>query len=200
MIGYIKGELIESRPGKIVVENNGIGYNIIVSEGVREELPSIGEQVRIFTYTGVREDAISLYGFLTRDSLDMFYQLLGVSGVGPKGAQMILSVFTVPDLKYAILTDNSTLISKTPTIGKKTAERIIIDLKDKISEDDILNLSPSTDVNDDKKLPDSVKDAVDALVALGYDRKQAVNAVKNIDKPEELDTNNLLKAALKYLF
>ncbi len=200
MIGYIKGELIESRPGKIVVENNGIGYNIIVSEGVREELPAIGEQVKIFTYTGVREDAISLYGFLTRDSLDMFYQLLGVSGVGPKGAQMILSVFTVPDLKYAILTDNSTLISKTPTIGKKTAERIIIDLKDKISEDDILNLSPSTDVNDDKKLPDSVKDAVDALVALGYDRKQAVNAVKNIDKPEELDTNNLLKAALKYLF
>lgn len=200
MIGYIKGELIESRPGKIVVENNGIGYNIIVSEGVREELPSIGEQVKIFTFTGVREDAISLYGFLTRDSLDMFYQLLGVSGVGPKGAQMILSVFTVPDLKYAILTDNSTLISKTPTIGKKTAERIIIDLKDKISEDDILNLSASTDVNDDKKLPDSVKDAVDALVALGYDRKQAVNAVKNIDKPEELDTNNLLKAALKYLF
>lgn len=201
MIGYIRGELVESRPGKIVVDVNGIGYNVIVSEGTRDELPSIGNEIKVYTYTSVREDAVTLYGFLERDSLDMFYMLLGVSGVGPKGAQMILSVFSVPDLKYAIITENSTLISKAPTIGKKTAERIIIDLKDKIDKEELL--APSSQVNDigkNEKLEGAALDAVDALAALGYDKREATKAVMSIEHVEELDTNMILKQALKYLF
>lgn len=201
MIGYVKGELVESRNGKIVVEVNGIGYNIIVSDTLREELPSIGNQVKIYTYTSVREDAINLYGFTSRDSLDMFYMLLGVSGVGPKGAQSILSFFNVMDLKYAIISENSTLISKAPTIGKKTAERIVIDLKDKISKEDLLVGANDIGVtSSNKDVPDEAKDAIDALAALGYDKKDATKAILSIDHVEELDTNTILKQALKYLY
>ncbi|MCQ2523234.1 MAG: Holliday junction branch migration protein RuvA [Lachnospiraceae bacterium] len=201
MIGYVKGELVESRNGKIVVEVNGIGYNIIVSDTLREELPSIGNQVKIYTYTSVREDAINLYGFTSRDSLDMFYMLLGVSGVGPKGAQSILSFFNVMDLKYAIISENSTLISKAPTIGKKTAERIVIDLKDKISKEDLLVGANDIGVtSSNKDVPDEAKDAIDALAALGYDKKEATKAILSIEHVEELDTNTILKQALKYLY
>ena len=201
MIGYVKGELVESRNGKIVVDVNGIGYNIIVSDTLREELPAIGNLVKIYTYTSVREDAISLYGFTNRDSLDMFYMLLGVSGVGPKGAQSILSFFNVLDLKYAIISENSTLIAKAPTIGKKTAERIVIDLKDKISKEDLLpaaDISISTAKSAD--LPSEALDAIDALAALGYDRKEATRAIASIEHVEELDSNMILKQALKYLY
>lgn len=201
MIGYVRGELVESRIGKIVVDVNGIGYNIIVAESVREELPAIGEQVKIYTYTSVREDAITLYGFTGRDSLDMFYMLLGVSGVGPKGAQSILSFLNVLDLKYAIFSENSTLISKAPTIGKKTAERIIIDLKDKIAKEDLLvSESTQTVSYSTNNLPSEAVDAIDALAALGYDRKEATRAIASIEHVEELDSNMILKQALKYLY
>lgn len=201
MIGYVKGELVEPRQGKIVVEVNGIGYNIIVSDSLREELPAIGNLVKIYTYTSVREDAISLYGFTSRDSLDMFYLLLGVSGVGPKGAQSILSFFNVLDLKYAIISENSTLIAKAPTIGKKTAERIVIDLKDKISKEDLLMPADANkDTETKENMPSEALDAIEALTALGYDRKEASRAISSIEHIEELDSNMILKQALKYLY
>lgn len=202
MIAYVKGILEESRPGKIIVDNNGIGINIIVSDSLREELPSIGNEVKIYTYMSVREDGMSLYGFLTRDSLDLFNKLIGVSGVGPKGAQALLSAFTVSMVKYYIVTEDVSNLSKAPTIGKKTAERIIVDLKDKINKDEILMLNEELNKNDSKSgiLTSEASDAIEALVALGYDRKSAKEAVMKIDRLEELDSNQILKLSLQYLF
>lgn len=202
MIAYVKGILEESRPGKIIVDNNGIGINIIVSDSLREELPSIGNEVKIYTYMSVREDGMSLYGFLTRDSLDLFNKLIGVSGVGPKGAQALLSAFTVSMVKYYIVTEDVSNLSKAPTIGKKTAERIIVDLKDKINKDEILMLNEELNKIDSKTgiLTAEALDAIEALVALGYDRKSAKEAVMKIEHLEELDSNQILKLSLQYLF
>lgn len=202
MIAYIKGILEESRPGKIVVDNNGIGINIIVADSLREELPSIGNEVKIYTYMSVREDGMSLYGFLTRDALDLFNKLIGVSGVGPKGAQAIISAFTVSMIKYYIVTEDVNNLSKAPTIGKKTAERIIVDLKDKINKDEILMLNEELNKKDSSsiKLPSEAMDAIEALVALGYDRKAAKEAVERIEHVDELDSNQILKLSLQYLF
>lgn len=199
MIGYLRGELVDNRPSKIVIDVNGVGYEVTVSERTRENLPQIGNDVKIYTYMSVREDGISLYGFERIDEQDMFYKLISVSGVGPKGALAVLSVFDVPDLKYAILAGDSTKISKAPTIGKKTAERIIIDLKDKIDESEILNVSPTKSEPSQDKLSIAAADAVDALIALGYDKKAAHNAVSSVEGNDILDTSEILKKALQFL-
>lgn len=197
MIGYLNGELIESRPGKIMIDVNGVGFVVNISESAREELPSIGNPVKVYTYMSVREDDISLFGFLTRDALDMFMLLIGVSGVGPKGAQSILSVFTTYDLKYAIITEDTGKISKAPTIGKKTAERIVLELKDKFGKDEMLEAAGFTKELTTSKLSGNAEEALLALEALGYDHKTALNAISMISNSDELDTNAILKAALK---
>lgn len=197
MIGYVKGILEESRPGKIVVEVNGFGINVFVSDSLREELPAIGNEVKIYTYTAVREDDISLYGFYTRDELDLFNLLISVSGVGPKGAQAMLGAFSVSEIKYFIVTEDVSHLSKAPTIGKKTAERIIIDLKDKVNAEDIAILK---DTAKQSSLPTEAKDAIDALVALGYDKKTAEAAVSKIEGLDELTSNQILKLSLQYMF
>ena len=200
MIAYLKGTLEEIRPGKIVVDVNGIGYNVALSDASIEELPSIGAEVKIFTYLSVREDGMSLYGFLSRDELDMFNLLIGVSGVGPKVAQAILSVAPVPTIKYFIVTSDVNSLSKAPTIGKKTAERIIVDLKDKLGKEPLLGPVDEGKVLNETGLTDDAKDAIEALVALGYDRKEAKTAVLKIEHLEELNTNDILKLSLQYMF
>ncbi len=200
MIAYVKGTLEESRPGKVVVDVNGVGVNVIVSDATREELPAIGNDVKLYTYMSVREDGMSLYGFLRRDSLDLFNLLIGVSGVGPKGAQALLGAFTVSEVKYFIVTEDVNSLSKAPTIGKKTAERIIVDLKDKVNKEDTLALLSDTKVVEANTLTPAASDAIEALVTLGYDRKSAKEAVSKIDHLEELDTNQILKLSLQYLF
>ncbi|MCQ2520385.1 MAG: Holliday junction branch migration protein RuvA [Lachnospiraceae bacterium] len=202
MIGYLRGELAENRLGQIVIDVSGVGYEVTVSEKTRENLPDIGNPVKIFTYMSVREDGVSLFGFARKDEQDMFYKLISVSGVGPKGALAILSVFEVPDLKYAILSEDAAKIAKAPTIGKKTAERIIIDLKDKIDRSEILGVSPSdsASTSDSAKLAPAAEDAVDALIALGYDKNASKKAVMSVEGSEELDTSAILKQALQFLF
>lgn len=202
MIGYLRGELAENRLGQIVIDVSGVGYEVTVSEKTRENLPDIGNPVKIFTYMSVREDGVSLFGFARKDEQDMFYKLISVSGVGPKGALAILSVFEVPDLKYAILSEDAAKIAKAPTIGKKTAERIIIDLKDKIDRSEILGISPSdsASTSDNAKLAPAAEDAIDALIALGYDKNASKKAVMSVEGSEELDTSAILKQALQFLF
>lgn len=202
MIAYLKGTIEESRPGKIVVDVNGMGFNVQVSDATREELPAIGNEVKIYTYMSVREDGMSLYGFLTRDALDLFNLLIGVSGVGPKGAQALLGAFTVSMVKYYIVTEDVNSLSKAPTIGKKTAERIIVDLKDKVNKEDTLMLIEENSKADSKKesLPLEAQDALEGLVALGYDRKTAKEAILKIDGLDELNANQILKLSLQYMF
>lgn len=199
MIGFLRGELVESRPGNIVIDVNGFGINVCISEATREELPAIGNEIKVFTYMSVREDGVTLYGFLRRDTLDLFNLLISVSGVGPKGAQAILGFYSVSDIKYFIVTEDSGKLSKAPTIGKKTAERIIIDLKDKVNKADIEMLEMPSD-SDNSKLSSEANDAVDALVALGYDKKDARRAVSMVEHSEELNSNQILKLALQYMF
>ena len=138
MISYVKGTLSGIMDDVIVVEAGSIGINIHVPLTVVDELPPVGEEVLIYTFLKVSEDALTLYGFNTRRDLDMFRQLIGVSGIGPKGALAILSTLSPDDLRMAILTADAKAISRAPGIGSKTAQRVILDLKEKVSLDDVM--------------------------------------------------------------
>ena len=133
MYSYIKGTLEEVSEDLIVVENNGIGYNIRISARMLDALPARGEQVKIYTYLYVKEDAFSLFGFPSRDELEMFKLLINVSGIGPKGGLAVLSVLSANDLRFAIVAEDAKTISKAPGIGSKTAKRLIIELMGKHS-------------------------------------------------------------------
>ena len=201
MISYIKGELTEIMEDAIVVENNGIGFNIRVPATVISEFSVTGEQVKVYTYLQIREDAHSLYGFLTRDDLEIFKMLINVNGIGPKGALAILSTISPDDLRFAVLSDDVKLISSAPGIGAKTAQKLIIELKDRIKLSDafgqaLAHQESSTGMSVDFS---ARNEAVEALVALGYGNAEALRAVKNIENIEEKDTETILKEALKRL-
>lgn len=155
----------------------------------------------MYTYTYVREDAFLLYGFLTRDDLHVFRQLITVNGVGPKGALGILSVMSAQDLRFAIIAADSKMIAKAPGIGKKTAERVILDLRDKVSVEDMLDESSERVAVSSGTAESSARnDAVEALVALGYGASEALKAVNRVTEVDETDTEAILKAALKLMF
>lgn len=198
MYSYIKGELVEKKDGTIVVDNHGIGYNISVSDATVEALPSVGTDVKIYTYTYVREDALGLFGFLTHDDLEMFRLLLTVNGIGPKGALAVLSVLSVDELRFCIIGEDVKKIEKVPGIGKKTAQRLIIDLKDKVDVDKLLSPDEATDVTESTNTNGSVRnEAVMALTALGYASSEALHVLKDIVITDDMDVEAVLKEALK---
>lgn len=208
MIAYIKGILADVREDGIVVETGSIGYNIMVSGNVIGMLPGIGSEVKIHTYTHVREDAFLLYGFLTKDDLDIFKKCITVSGIGPKGALAILSVMDADSLRFAILSGDAKAIAKAPGVGARTAERLILELKDKVKIEDTLvgheiavgNVIDGASGAGASGLNAMKKDAVEALVALGYSSTEALKAVNQIEDLEGMDSEAILKAALKYIF
>lgn len=198
MYAYIKGTLEEILEDRIVLENNGIGYNILFSAGKFPLLPPIGSEMRIYTYTAVREDAFLLFGFQTKEELDLFKKLIGVSGIGPKGGLAILSTLSVSEIIAAIVTGDAKKIAKSPGIGAKTAERVIIDLKDKVSlESAILDFREKEVA--EEEFGEEAKEAVEALTALGYGAKEAKTAVQKAGMEGLHTSSGLLKAALKYL-
>lgn len=200
MIAYVKGILEEIGTDEIVIDVNNIGYRIKVSLRVMEELPGIGNEVKIYTYTYVREDVLALYGFLTKEDLQMFQLLLGVNGVGPKGALGILSMFSSTQLKLAVISQDSKTIAKAPGIGAKTAQRMIIDLKDKISLEDTLEQPNVASKEEWKGNKQAQNDAIEALTALGYSAADSLRAVKAVSATEDMDSEAILKAALKNIF
>lgn len=202
MIAYVKGEIAEITEDNVVVEVGGIGYNIHISAREAQSLPGIGAQIKLHTYTLVREDAFLLYGFLTRDDLDIFKKCITVNGIGPKGALAILSTMDADALRYAILSGDAKAIAKAPGIGGKTAERLILDLKDKVSFDDtMINREISLHQGGGAMQSEgAVKEAVEALVALGYGQTESLRAVGAVADAENMDSGELLKAALKKLF
>lgn len=197
----------------IVVETGGVGLEIRVPLSVLEQLPAIGEEVKIHTYFQVREDGMNLYGFLSRQDKQMFKQLLGVNGIGPKAALGILSTLRPDDLRMAILSEDAKAISKAPGVGAKTAQRIILDLKDKVSMDQLTEHwlsangagagSGAGDADGSSAaltgLAGAAKEAVQALTALGYSNMEASRAVKKVELAEGMTTEDVLKASLKYL-
>lgn len=204
MISYVKGILAEKAKDRIVVESGMMGIGIFVPMSVLEVLPPLGEEVKIYTHLQVREDDMSLYGFLSRSDLEMFRQLLGVNGIGPKGALGILSALRPEDLRLAVMTEDAKAISRAPGVGAKTAQRIILDLKDKVQAEDLLTplLDGSAAVSPaagNGLSGNAAKEAVEALVALGYTNAKAVKAVKSANVTEEMDSEAVLKASLKYL-
>ncbi|MCH5269931.1 MAG: Holliday junction branch migration protein RuvA [Lachnospiraceae bacterium] len=202
MIAYVKGEIAELTEDNVVVEVGGIGFNVKISARVAQSLPGIGQEVKLHTYTLVREDAFSLYGFLSRSELEIFKKCITVSGIGPKGALAVLSVMDADGLRYAILSGDAKAIAKAPGIGARTAERLILELKDKVSYDDAL-IGMEIEKGQAGVLPPAegaVKEAVEALVALGYGQTESLRAVSQIADAESMDSGALLKAALKNLF
>jgi len=139
MISYIRGELVSIEEDKIIVDVNGVGFGIYMPAQTMNLLPSIGEEVKLHTFMNVREDAMQLYGFLTRDDLHVFKLVIGVSGIGPKGGLGILSKLSADELRFAVMAHDVKTISSAPGIGKKTAEKLIIELKDKLSIEDVLS-------------------------------------------------------------
>ena len=200
MYAYIKGEIVDISEDNVVLECHDIGYNIKVPFSVIQQLPGIGSQVRIYTYTCVREDAFILYGFLTKDDLWIFKKIITVNGIGPKGALGILSVMSADDLRFAIIAGDSKAISKAPGIGAKSAERIILDLKDKITlEPDRIDQNDTIATSADLVNSDARNEAIEAMTALGYSPSEALKAVKQITITDDMDAGAILKAALKVI-
>lgn len=199
MYAYIKGELAEKNIDHIVVEAGGIGYLIYVPAQSIDYLPDEGDQIKVYTYLYIREDAMVLYGFLTKDDLEIFKMLITVSGIGPKGGLGILSTLSADDLRFAILSEDSKTISKAPGIGAKTAQRVIIDLKDKMSLEEAFEKKLENNADGvQKTLNSSTKnDAVMALSALGYSSAESLKAVSKVDITDDMDVEDVLKLALK---
>lgn len=198
MYAYFKGKIAAKEPDLVIIEVAGIGYNIRISSGTASLLPPVGEEVKLYTYTAVREDAIALYGFLTKDDLDIFKLLIGVNGIGPKGGQSILSVMSPDELRFAILSGDAKMIAKAPGIGAKTAQRIILDMRDKVSLEDTLHMGEE-EVRVDPSVSDALREAVEALTALGYGVTEATRAVKAVKDAEQMTVEDILKASLKHL-
>lgn len=201
MYAYIKGILTEITEDAIIIENQGIGYEIAVPGQVLDYLPSVGEEVKIYTYHYVREDAILLYGFLTKEDVKSFKMLIGVSGIGPKGALAILSVLSTDDLRFAILGDDAKAIAKAPGVGAKTAQRVIIELKDKLSLEDafeqkLANQAQKAELNPAVGVKN---EAILALTSLGYSQSEALKVLQGIEISPDDQVEDVLKMALKQM-
>ena len=200
MYAYMKGAMAEIETDHIVIEVQGIGYNLYMPTNCVEYLPSIGEECKIYTYLHVREDAMILYGFLTKDDLALFKQLITVSGIGPKGALGILSALSGDDLRFAILAGDAKAIAKAPGIGAKTASRLILELKDKMSLEEAFEMKSANVQAAKASTNHQVKnDAIMALNALGYSSSESLKAVSKVEITEGMDVEDVLKAALKHL-
>lgn len=203
MIAYVNGIIDDITEENTVIDVGGVGYNVKISADTAARLPGIGEPVKLYTYTNVKEDAFQLFGFLSRNDLEIFKKCITVNGIGPKGALAILSVLDADSLRFAIMSGDAKAISRAPGIGAKTAERLILELKDKIKIDDTM-ISREIDSYDasGEAAADSAqkKEAVAALVALGYGQAESVKAVNAIEGIEDMDSGAVLKAALKKLF
>ncbi len=197
MIGYLKGEVAGIYEDSIILEVGGVGYNIFMPASSLDLIDGLGITVKIYTYLLVREDALSLYGFLTRDDLELYKMLISVNGIGPKGGLALLSVMTSDELRFAILSGDAKQIGKAPGIGPKTAQRLIIDLKDKVSIADAFDMSTDGGSRHDEAggLGSIREEAVEALVSLGYSQSESYRAVRSVGNELE-DVESVLKAAL----
>ena len=198
MISFVKGTLDEVMENAVVVEAAGIGYEIHVSSVLIGKLPPVGQTVKIYTYLQVKEDGVALFGFADRQELQMFHRLIGVSSVGPKYALAILSVLTSQEVAMAVISGDVKAITAAPGVGTKTAQRIILELKDKLrSEDAVFAQAPAGWIpQEERGQGGAIWEAIDAMTALGYSRSEAAKAVKAVAQ-EDMDAEAILKAALK---
>ena len=205
MFAYVKGIVADIAQDCCVIDVHDVGMNIHISAQTAARMPGIGQEAKLYTYTSVREDAFWLYGFLSKGDLEMFNRCITVSGIGPKGALGLLSVMDGDQLRFAILAQDVKAISKAPGIGKRTAERLVLELKDKL-DFETADISREAAVYGNETGTGAVMDhpgkreAVEALVALGYGQTEAMKAVSQVEGADRLDSSALLKQALKKMF
>lgn len=199
MYEYIRGQFQGISKDYVVIELNNIGYRIFTSGNTMSNMPKVGEEVLLYLEQIVREDFIGLYGFTTREELEMFKLLLSINGVGAKAALSLLSISTVNNLKYAIMMGDEKHITRAPGIGKKTAQRIILELKDKLKPDELTSEEEQLieGINDNSDYSFNINETLSALMALGYTEKEAQKALEKVDKT--LSIENMIKESLKLL-
>ena len=203
MIASVKGKLEGVTAESVIIDVNGLGVEAIVPTTVINRLPKIDENIRLYTYLHVREDAMQLYGFLEKDDLDFFKLLITVNGIGPKAAIAILSSMPTDILTFAIISEDTKTIEKAQGIGSKTAKKLVLELKDKVG---IIKIPKNTDSeNYDNNvltigINSEIKDeAVQVLTALGYSQTEAVKAISTVEISEKMTSEELVKLALKNL-
>lgn len=203
MFYYVNGELAYRDLNTCVIDCNGVGYKLTVSQITSDSLVSKqGQKVKLFTYLAVREDGIELFGFGSNEERSCFNQLISVSGVGPKAAMSILSIMTPDRFSLAVCTEDTKSISKAPGVGAKTAARIVLELKDRISKD-MMSASPKSIGQSAQVMVNfggnsNLSEATEALMVLGYDKNSVLDALKGLDTPK-MDVADIIKAALKKL-
>ena len=197
MISYIKGILEDMSPGMVVVDNHGIGYQMMVPMR-GESFPKIGQEIKIYTHMHVREDDVSLFGFLSKEEKEAFELLIGVNGIGPKVGLSVLSTLSVFELKMAVISEDVKTISKTPGLGPKGAKKLILELKDKLSFEELEEDGVGAEIFDTSAdSSDSVMITIEGLVSLGYSKSEAAIAVNKVEDAKDLTPEELLKKALK---
>lgn len=197
LISYIKGTLEDMSPGMIVVDNQGIGYAMMVPMR-GDAFPKIGQEIKIYTHMHVREDDVSLFGFLSKEEKEAFELLIGVNGIGPKVGLSVLSTLSVYELKMAVISEDVKTISKTPGLGPKGAKKLILELKDKLSFDELEEEGMNNEIFDSSQMSDdSVMLTIEGLVGLGYSKSEAAIAVHKVEGAADLTPEELLKKALK---
>ena len=197
MISYIKGILEDMSPGMVVVDNHGIGYQMMVPMR-GESFPKIGQEIKIYTHMHVREDDVSLFGFLSKEEKEAFELLIGVNGIGPKVGLSVLSTLSVYELKMAVTSEDVKTISKTPGLGPKGAKKLILELKDKLSFEELEEDGVGAEIFDTfADSSDSVMITIEGLVSLGYSKSEAAIAVNKVEDAKDLTPEELLKKALK---
>ncbi len=201
MFYYLNGTLALCEAGTCVIDCGGVGYKLTVSLTTSEAMASkLGKTVKLYTHLAVREDGIELFGFGTTEERECFNLLTSVSGVGPKAATNILSVLTPDRLSLAICTEDVKAISKAPNVGAKTAARIVLELKDKISKDSMgisASSAGASQLEGAAIQSGALAEAAEALAVLGYDKSSVLSALKGVDS--SLDSGSMIKAALKRL-
>ena len=199
MIAYISGALVSAGENYIVIDNHGMGYRIFVSGKFLEHIPAYGTQIKIYPHKYRREDELTLYGFHSEEELSVFRILIGISGVGPKVAMAILTALTIQELQLAVISEDAKTISKANGVGAKGASRIILELKDKLKMEDMMDAAYEQSIVQDTQDLNAARDAILALVNLGYSNSEAALAVKKIGDTSQMDIESILKAALKKL-
>ena len=198
MFSYIKGKLEVKTTGYVVIDINGLGYKIFMSDTAINKIGDIGEVVKVHTYVKVREDDISIYGFNTNEELRMFELLLSVSGIGAKSAITILSNISPSSFALAVITNNVGEIKKLPGIGPKTAQRIILELKDKLKTEESIESDNTIELKNAITEDNKVQEAISALQVLGYSQREIETAMKNVDK-DNLGVEDIIRKGLYYL-
>ncbi len=204
MISFLHGEVAQVLPDRVIVDVGGVGFQVLVSVRDAADMPPAGSDVKVYTYMSVSEDAIRLYGFLSQDDLNVYKTLISVSGVGPKAALGILGALSANDIRFAVFSDDDKALAKAPGIGAKTAKKLILELKDKLKLEDAIAVGGMDDPSQGGGAASSVIDeelseAVQALAALGYSNSEALRAVRKVKATEDMQTQDILKQALKYI-